>query len=411
MPESKSVHWAPEERLATSLEDESPSYFPPAPLRIPILLPSNDDDSSSLVDSDAPSTPPPEFSPLANVVDPDVRTPPIPIRTAVTRPRVDSFSSHRIPEGQTGPCEPQSPLASGRSGLRMSGVPSSFSPSSPHGQAQRRASIVSPTRTRFGQDATPTLHVFLANSSNVKLVWNVLNVPAYNTVHLKLEDGSFLPIPAKYLLEAATNPPQKEMRIHCLPRSIPLDPLVVKASERRISQMPNSRSSGSGHDSPRSSSSRDSSLDGPDYVTIQDVIEEIYKYLRRRMSRDDFDALASTGMPQLKDKVASAFHDRCRTDETEATSRSSPPGRRNNVRLQLSRNRGTGTYHYPPPLIQSPSASSPRTGARTGGGASSAKSGGLRRVDCLIGQTQFSRLEMLQQDSRDWIARFGSPGP
>ena len=394
------VRWA--ERLVSSLEDDSNTYLPPTPLRTPILLPSTDDDSSQ-VDSASPSTPPLELTPLAS--DPRARTSPISIRPA-SRPRSDSLTISRTPERHGSPCDPSS-AGSGPGGLRTSGLPINSSPLSPRGQAQRRASIVSPTRSRFDQAVSPTLHLLLANSLKAKLIWNVLVQPSNEAVLLRHEDRTFTYVPATYLLDPATNPPMKEMRIFCLVRSI-WEPLIIKPTERRSVQAVENRSSGSSsHGSPRSSSSR-SSLDEPDYVTVKDVIEEIFAYLRRRVTHSEYDALATIGLPGFQEAVARAFYERCDADEKKAASRSPPPSeRRDKVRLPLSHHRRNTSHSG---LVQSPSASPSASSANVSEGAATARSGGLRRVDCLLSQTQFLKLEPLKPESGEWLVRFGPPG-
>lgn len=396
------VRWA--EQLVSSLEDDSNTYLPPTPvsLRTPILLPSIEDDSSQ-VDSASPSTPPLELPPLAT--DLGARTSPILIHTT-RRPRSNSVTVANTQEGQEVPCN-TSPAGSGLGGNRLPATPINSSPLSPRGQAQRRSSIVSPTRSRFDQVTSPILHKMLANSSRATLIWNVLDRPSNDTVLARNEDRTFDHVPATYLMAPATSPIMKEMRIFCLVRTI-WDPLTIKSAERRsIETIENKSLGSSSYGSPRSSSSR-GSLEEADYVTVKDVIEEIFAYLNRRVTRVEYDKLASIDVPGYQDAVAGAFYKRCDADDRKAAARSPPPsGRRHNVRLSFSRRRRDDTHIGP---IQSLSNSPSDSSASGSQGAATARSGGLRRVDCLLNQTQFLKLEPAHQGSGEWIVRFGPPG-
>lgn len=70
-------------------------------------------------------------------------------------------------------------------------------------------------------------------------------------------------------------------------------------------------------------------------MTVQDVIEEVYIYLRHRMTQDEYDALATAGVPGLKEAVAQAFYDRCAADG-KAGARRQPPEKGNNVHFFCS---------------------------------------------------------------------------
>ncbi|EJD03039.1 uncharacterized protein FOMMEDRAFT_140804 [Fomitiporia mediterranea MF3/22] len=263
----------------------------------------------------------------------------------------------------------------------------SLPPISPLGVSPRKSSAPTlPKRSRRDSVIAPVVHPCLAYAPSANmplLVWDVGDVPSYTTVLMPSpKDGRVLvPVPDSILNEPATNPPQREMRIHCVGHSL-WAPLVVRADEPPSTPGNTVRQTGRTatpdvHSQAPSSSSH--------YVAVKHVILAIFRYLYVRMTSDEYASLDSLPTKGLKKEVSRAFYKRC--DAEERRSLTQRTGQERAVNNQIS-------------------PSSERSSVNLS--ASTARSGGLRRLDCLLGQTRFRGLDAVGDGPSGWYMCVGS---
>ncbi|KAL5528375.1 hypothetical protein ACEPAF_7511 [Sanghuangporus sanghuang] len=354
----KHVHWWDGD--SGDDKNDGPSFVPPSPHQSP--LPSSTDDDDSLVDSPSPPTP---LTPLASIGE-AYRTrdhargvlPPIQIpgNTFV-------YAHIRTPDDPS---------------LRLAEPSSSPSATSP-----RKSSAIGLTKRRESASIL-RLHSFLDYVPSGKvpsLVWDVGDVPSYSTVCMitSRSNGGPVPVPPDILDQPASNPTLKEMRIHCISYSL-WEPLILRASEIRS---PTRRIDG------QQSPDGRAPTQATDYISLKHVIYAIYRYLHTPMTVREYDALKDVPTADLQTSVARSFYRRCEAEEQAvlAQERASPQ-RRINMQSSLS-------------------PSSDRSGANLGAGT--ARSGGLRRLDCLLGQTQFLGLSPVPEKPGEWYIHVAIP--
>ncbi|KAL5523834.1 hypothetical protein ACEPAG_8007 [Sanghuangporus baumii] len=389
----KHVHWWDGE--SGDDRNDGPSFVPPSPHQSP--LPSSTDDDDSLVDSPSPPTP---LTPLAPIGEAyrtrdhargALRPIQIPGNTFV-------YAHIRSPD------DPSVRLAEPPSRydrFSMSAMGRSLPLLSPSATSPRKSSAIGLTRRR---ETTSILRLhslldYVPSGKVPSLVWNVGDAPSYSTVCMTTSrsNGGPVPVPPDILDQPASNPPLKEMRIHCISYSL-WEPLILRASEIRS---PTSRTDGQQSPDGRAPSQ------ATDYISLKHIIYAIYRYLHTPMTVLEYDALKDVPTAELQTSVARSFYRRCEAEEQAilAQERASPQRRTNVCRIASNAKAFlSSAFHQ---MQSSLSPSSDRSGASLGAGT--ARSGGLRRLDCLLRQTQFLGLSPVPEKSGEWYIHVAPP--
>ncbi|OCB86916.1 hypothetical protein A7U60_g6090 [Sanghuangporus baumii] len=309
-------------------------------------LPSSTDDDDSLVDSPSPPTP---LTPLASIGEAyRTRDHARGVLPPIQIPANTFVYAHiRTPDDPS---------------LRLAEPSSSPSATSP-----RKSSAIGLTRRRESASILH-LHSFLDYVPSGKvpsLVWDQWGTRPRSSGHTRST--------------GIKNPTLKEMRIHCISYSL-WEPLILRASEIRS---PTRRIDG------RQSPDGRAPTQATDYISLKHVIYAIYRYLHTPMTVREYDALKDVPTADLQTSVARSFYRRCEAEEQAvlAQERASPQ-RRINMQSSLS-------------------PSSDRSAANLGAGT--ARSGGLRRLDCLLGQTQFLGLSPVPEKPGEWYIHVAIP--
>lgn len=317
----KHVHWWDGE--AGDDHSDGPSFVPPSPHQSP--PPSSTDDDDSLVDSPSPPTPVMTLAPMAEAYRTRDRTqaapPPLQIPTgnpyAYARIRSPDGPSVRLAEPSSR-CDPFSMSAMGRSLPHLS--PPAASPcKSPITVLPRRRDSANALRLH-------TLLDYARSTDGPTLVWNVGDAPSYSTVRMIAPRSASgpVPVPPDMLDQPASNPPLKEMRIHCISHSL-WEPLILRASEIRSPRR---------NDGQHSPDRRAPSSQSTDYIPLKHVIYAIYRYLHTPMTSREYSALKDIPTADLQTSVARSFYKRYEAEELAVLAQErASPGHRANVRI------------------------------------------------------------------------------
>ena len=196
----------------------------------------------------------------------------------------------------------------------------------------------------------PTLHKFLAYPLRTPmLIWDMCEAPSLAS--LRVVAGS--PISESILYSIATNPTLQEMKIACFMHPS-WTPLTLKAEVGRQSMS--------------STSGVTLLFETESPITVLSVLRGIYYYLQKRVSATEYAEFSA--VPGLQDAVSRSFYSRCeRHGRIHATTTDDPAS----------------------------------VTARE-------KMNGLKRLDCLLGQTQFLGLVNVQRDPSFWRLMTGPVG-
>ena len=387
--------------MVFSDDDDSSPIIPPRPDQSPTYSLTNTDEDS-LADSPSPQTPPTMLAPIAPSANayhtrhhsrPQLRSIQVPTRSfADERFKSPDTMRWRFNESPSG-SGPLSVSEIGRTLPHPSPLRSSpQGPPAPRPSGQRRRNSIS----------APVLHRILTyppSSAMPALVWNVSDPPSTSSVLMTdpRDSRSLVPVPRSVLNEPATHPPQKEMQINCVGHSL-WRPLVVTAGN---SQNPRSSEERSGRTTPTPSNSLAPATPSSGYVTVIQVLREIYMYLHTRMRSNEYEALKSLPTEGFQTSVAKSFYQRCEAEGHMSPAGSALPGRGVNVRFQAS-HQGSASDLMKEPI----SPSSGQSGASLG--AHPVPTDCLRRLDCLLGQTRFLGLSSVGDGSSAWYMNVGT---
>lgn len=216
------------------------------------------------------------------------------------------------------------------------------------------------------------LHPILLHSRHSKreeLIWDVRFQPTKASVHLQ-QGRTIHEFPPELLLAPATNPPVREMRIHCLPHGI-YEPLIVQATP--------------------SGSPFTQGLP-LDHITIYHILRHIVHYLQKLVSKQEYSRIKAVTPSKFSDAVSQAYHGRTDINATRSPAQHGAPS-------------GTNHSHAQPQSHQDQKhSSSPR--ARSGaviGANTSEPVEGLRRLDYLLGLTRFNGLQQVDGKPGEWF--------
>ncbi|KAH8119313.1 hypothetical protein DFH11DRAFT_1501891 [Phellopilus nigrolimitatus] len=241
--------------------------------------------------------------------------------------------------------------------------------------------------------STAALHSLLAYTADPRvpvLLWDMRFSPSAETLHMSSATSTASPVPVPLILlhSSATDPPQREMRIHCVGHDI-WQPLVVSTHVERTSDSVGSRS-------PKSvpPASARNTPDTPEYVTVLHVLRAMHSYLQKGVSGAEYEAFGALPTPGLQTAVARAFHER--SSETE-DSRIIPR------RLALE---GRARSYHSPSSHQG--STSPTIFGAVIDAESVVRKSGLQRLDCLLGQSRFLGLCHVENEPNVYYIRVDS---
>lgn len=233
------------------------------------------------------------------------------------------------------------------------------------------------------ENQSVVLNAFLAYSKHPKrkeLIWDIRNEPTYSTVYLR-NGSTMTSLPRDILLAPATNPPVREMRIHCLPHGM-YNPLLVQTGTTSDTRSP----------------SRRNSFGSADYVTIYHVLRAISNYLQKDVTQKEFTAASSSVVSSFRSAILQAYHKRVGYDGARMPTQHGVPSR-------TASSDSHGPFHSHQDQKQ---ASLSRTHPGAGIGASPVSNGslnleGLKRIDYLLEMTRFDGLEQVEGKPGEWF--------